>query len=413
MKSQYQMIESIISKTVRQRIFDVAQPGKIMNLITLEVNRILADILDGALKSEQSQMLGRAAYERCNDKSPCRNGYKDMHIHGLTGRLTLRKPVIRRGTLRYPLLTALKTAGKSIIDVLAACFWLKGTSTRNTADILRNVYGAKISAQSISMVTNNLEPAIRAWENRPIPEDIVYLYLDALYLPVRWRAIGEHSGFIEKNALLAALGLNSKGETHILGFLLGDRENLDTWEGLLNDLKKRGLNPSALKLVISDEHKAITGAVSKVLGTPHQYCIFHKLQNIRYRIASPDRKAFLADFKAIYWAVSKEESLKACGVLEARWRARYPKAVELSLANYDSFSMFMNEPKSRWKALRTSNRIERFNAELRRRLRPAGTMHSELELMKICWSVSEQAQASWSRRKAFRIQENISKEEAA
>ena len=412
MQSQFQMIESIISKTVRQKISDLAQPGRVMNLINQELNSIMTRVLDDALKAQQTEMLERQPYQR-KDSTIARNGYKCVSVPGLAGQMILHKPVVRKGTLKYPLLSAIKNAGKGFIDVLAGCFWLKGASTRNTADILKNAFGVRMSAQSISQITNHLEPAIKEWESQPIPADIIYLFLDALFLPVRWHAFEQQVGFVQKNALLAGLGVNAQGKTRVLGFLLGDRENLDTWESFLEDLKKRGLNPAQIKLVISDEHKAIVSAVAKSLGTPHQYCVFHKLRNIRYRLAAPDRKAFLADFKAIYWAKSKADALQASGILQGRWGKRYPKAVELTLANFENFTMFMNEPPERWRVLRTSNRIERFNEELRRRLKPAGTIHSELELRKICWSVSQQQDASWLRRCAFKADGKIMKEEVA
>lgn len=58
----------------------------------------------------------------------------------------------------------------------------------------------------------------------------------------------------------------------------------------------------------------------------------------------------------------------------------------------------MAEPPHLWTLLRTSNLIERFNRELRRRLRPAGAMQSELEISKLVWSVSQAQESRWRRR---------------
>ena len=55
---------------------------------------------------------------------------------------------------------------------------------------------------------------------------------------------------------------------------------------------------------------------------PHQLCVVHKMRNVRVRIAAKDQKAFLADFKKIFWADSKEEAYKAIGVLQATWRSQ-------------------------------------------------------------------------------------------
>lgn len=413
MKSRNQLIQSIISLKIRQQIHNCMEPGTVQNIVEDSFNKTFSHIMNEALRQEEAEILAREPYQRQSD-SVQRNGYKKCKIPGVYGPMTLKRPVVRKGTLVLPLLGVLKKAGKGLIATLASAFWLKGASTRNTAIILSETLGTKMSASDVSKITNALEPGLKEWENRPIPEGIVYLLLDALYLPVQWKkTLSLKEGFTAKQALLCGIGIDTQGEAHFLGHLLGDRESLESWEAYLGNLLTRGLNPSILRLVISDEHKAIIAAVQNKLNTPHQYCVFHKMKNIRLRIPSRDRKAYLEDFKDIFWADSRDEAVRAVGLLEGKWADRYPKAVELTLANLDNFLMFMNEPKERWKALRTSNRIERFNGELRRRLRPAGTIHSELELTKIIWSVSEAQERTWKTRKTFRVTKEGAANQAA
>lgn len=403
MKSRNQLIQSILSLKVRQQVQHYMEPGIIQNVLTDEFNKAFANIMNRALKEEASKALQREVYER-KENSIQRNGYKNTSIPGIAGSLVVKRPVIRKGTLQLPLLDALKRIGKGLVATLASAFWMKGTSTRNTAAILNETLGAKMSPSDISNITNALEPGLREWENRPISDDILYIFLDALYLPVHWRSTEALAkGFTAKQALLCGLGIDSAGITHYLGHLLGDRENQESWNAFLDNLLKRGLNPAHIHLAISDEHKAIIAAVQNKLGIPHQYCVFHKMQNVRTRIPGQDRKAFLEDFSTVFWAESRDKAVQATGFLQAKWSDRYPRIVELTLRNLENYLMFMNEPKERWKSLRTSNRIERFNAELRRRLRPAGTIHSELELTKIIWSVSNAQEKTWNSIRPFRL----------
>jgi len=131
------------------------------------------------------------------------------------------------------------------------------------------------------------------------------------------------------------------------------------------------------------------------------------MKNVQVRIPSKDKEDFMADFREIFWADSKDESLKAVGRLQAKWDERYPRIVEQVLANLEHFLIFMEEPEERWKNLRTSNRIERFNRELRARLNPAGTIHSELELSKIVWSVSSAQEEGWKHHRAFKPSKEV------
>jgi len=180
----------------------------------------------------------------------------------------------------------------------------------------------------------------------------------------------------------------------------------------IQDLLKRGLSVQALKLVISDEHKGLESAVARLLGVTHQLCIVHLLRNVKARVAAPNWKAMLADLHAIFWAKSREEAIRHLGALQARWQSRYPKAVEILTRRFDDHLHFFKEPEPLWTLLRSSNLIERFNRELRRRLRPAGAMQSELEVSKLVWAVSEAQQKRWNNRRVWRTRATSKKQEA-
>jgi len=200
-----------------------------------------------------------------------------------------------------------------------------------------------------------------------------------------------------------ALGVDAEGHRYFLGLFLGDRENKDSWEAFLKNLLDRGLQRDILRLVISDEHKAIESAVADLLGCPHQLCLVHKLRNLRARVSRSDWKAFLEDFKAIYWAKSIEQAHQAIGRFDERWRRVYPKAASIALDRFDAFTRFMAEPKYTWRSLRSSNQIERFNREIKRRTRPAGAMQSELEVSKLVYAVVERQVASWAKRRLWEV----------
>lgn len=383
-----QLIEKVAHRQVRNRVRLSLQPGTLNAIITQEVATVLTESLNAQLVIERDEALARAPYER-SEGSRLRNGFKPTRLMGLWGEMWLRRPVLRSGSLSLPLLDALKSGGKHLRDLLAVRFWLRGASTRAVAEELRGAIGARMSASTVSTLSNALEPVIRDWEKSPIPADIRYLFLDALYLPVR------RPGFTKDQALLLALGVDGKGHRHVLGYVLGDRESKDSWSSLIKELLARGLARESLRLVISDEHKGIESAVADLLGVAHQLCIVHLMRNVRARVAAPDRKEFLVDMHSTFWAASREKALLALGNLQGRWGARYPKAVELVTRRFDDHVRFFEEPENLWILLRSSNLIERFNREMRRRLDSAGAMHSELEVGKFVWSVSQAQQTRW------------------
>lgn len=385
-----QLIERAAHRQLRNRVRMTLQPGALNAIVASEISSAISEALNAQLAAERDQALARAPYERV-EGSPQRNGFKPMSLPGLWGRMTLRRPVLRLGSLRLPLLDALKAGGRRLRDVLAVRFWLRGASTSAVAEELRAAIGARMSKSTVSTLTNALEPVIRDWENAPIPTGIRYLFLDALYLPVR------RPGFTSEQALLLALGVDGDGRRHVLGFALGDRESKDSWAALIKDLLARGLERAALGLVISDEHKGIEAAVAELLAVPHQLCVVHLERNVKHKVASRDWKKVLEDFHRVFWAGSRNEAVRALGAFESRWGAAYPRAVALVTRRFDDHVRFFAEPERFWTLLRCTNLIERFNRELRRRLDPAGAMHSELEVGKLVWSVSQAQQGRWAR----------------
>jgi transposase-like protein len=394
MKSLTQSLQSYASKKVRNLIREAIQPGILQNIAEQEIHSILANAFNAQLISERDQILGRNPYER-RPGSSARNGFKETSVPGICGPMTLRRPVTRKGTLRLPFLSAIKQAGKELGNTLAMAFWLRGASTRAVAAEINATLGTKLHHSTVSKLTNAIEPQLREWENRPLPPGIVYLFIDALYLPVR------RPGFTSKQAILAALGIDEQRHCHFLGFHLGDRESEDSWSAFIRKLLTRGLVRDTLRLVISDEHKGIEAAISKCLAVPHQLCVIHKMRNVLHRVASPDKPLFLKDFKAIFWAPNRDTARQALGRLEARWGKAYPKAVELTLNRFEDFTRFFQEAPEFWTALRSTNLIERFNRELRRRLRSAGVMHSELDVTKLIWAVASAQEDRWAKRRLW------------
>ncbi len=406
MKSLAQSLQSFANKKARSLIQEAVQPGVLQNIVEQEIHSIIASAFNAQLISERDQILGRDPYER-RDGSVFRNGFKATTVPGICGPMILRRPVTRKGTLHLPFLAAIRQAGKQLGHTLAMVFWMRGASTRAVAEEINDTLGTKLQHSTVSQLTNAIEPQLREWESRPLPAGILYLFIDALYLPVR------RPGFTSKQAILAALGIDDNRRCHFLGFHLGDRESEDAWSSFIQNLLARGLVRDTLHLVISDEHKGIEAAVSKCLAVPHQLCIVHKMRNVMHRVAAPDKPLFLKDFKAIFWAPNREVARQALGRLEVRWGKAYPKAVQLTLNRFDDFARFFNESCEYWTVLRSTNLIERFNLELRRRLRAAGTMHSELEVTKLIWAVSSAQEQRWAKRRPWRSRQVQQLQEAA
>lgn len=398
MKSTNQILEQHMHHVVRSKVRSCSQPGTLLNIMDHEMQMFITDVLQKKLRDEQDELLQRGPYERNGDGRQ-RNGCKPVRFKGLFRSFRVRRPVLRGKTPPSPIISLFQSLGKALMITIASRFWLRGASTRAVAEEINHIAGTKLSSSDISHFSDSVLPDVQEWCNRSVPKNIAYLFVDAIYLPA------QKIEFTTDVALLGAIGMTPDGKRHVLGFLLGDRENTDSWSALLKDLLNRGLDRNTLRLVISDEHKAIVAAVEQTLGVTHQLCILHKMRNALVRVHGKHRKTFYADFKAAFWAETKDEALRALGRLEATWGRLYPKATAIACANPVAFLHFMDQPKPLWTILRSTNLIERFNRELRRRLNPAGAIHGENSLFKLVWSISIEQEKRWAKRSLRNVKE--------
>ena len=82
--------------------------------------------------------------------------------------------------------------------------------------------------------------------------------------------------------VLAAVGVDSDGNKHVLGVRQGASENGELTRALLEDLVERGLDPTRRRLFVVDGAKALRKAIDQVFGSQHpvQRCRNHKIRNV-------------------------------------------------------------------------------------------------------------------------------------
>ena len=90
----------------------------------------------------------------------------------------------------------------------------------------------------------------------------------------------------EDMTLVAAIGVDAKGEKHPLGLAEGATESAATVQALVENLIERGLDPAVPRLFIIDGSKALSKAIRRNFGrdTAIQRCQIHKARNIQERL---------------------------------------------------------------------------------------------------------------------------------
>jgi transposase-like protein len=195
------------------------------------------------MEEEVTTALMRRPYERSQGKVVgYRNGHRNRQVSCGAGVIEVPVPRVSdtEETFRSQLLGAWQRRSK-LLEETIPLLYVEGLSTRDFKRALKPLWGKSgLSRSSVSRANKALKEAFNNWRRRDLSlEDIIYLFLDGIYLGVRGRSR-------DKEAVLVAHGITREGKRVVLHLSLGGRESTESWKGVLNDLVERGLNEPLL-----------------------------------------------------------------------------------------------------------------------------------------------------------------------
>ena len=231
---------------------------------------------------------------------------------------------------------------------------MRGISTRQVGRVVATITGETVSAQTVSKLTRDLDEAVRQFHQARLSDDYLYLFLDGVSLRVR-RPTGR-----KRVQMLVAYGIRQDGSRHLLAFLRSQGEGQADWEGLLEDLYRRGLEGRALQLILTDGCPGLAAAIRTVYPRiRHQRCWVHKMRNILEKVRQRDHDAVKKDAQAIYSADSRAKAEAAFRDFRRRWKRDYRAMVKQLERDLPELLSFFSFPRHLWRKLRTTNIIER------------------------------------------------------
>lgn len=348
---------------------------------------MLEYMVQASLEAEMTAHLGAGPYERSGERRGYRNGYKPRIFTTAVGDLHLLVPQDRDGTFSPTLFARYQRSDKALVLALMEMY-LQGVSTRNVASITEKLCGRSFSPQLVSKLTAELDEKLRLWRERPIEGDHPYLMVDARYDKVR------SGGRVTSMGVLICMAVNAEGKRTILSVEVADTENAGTWSGLFRRLRDRGL--SGVRLVTSDNHKGIKAAVDRFFqGASWQRCQCHFVKNMLDMVGKADKAALHADLRSVFDA----QDLAAAGMrveeLLGRWTGRRPDLADaLEEGIVDCLAVFHFPPAHRVR-LRTTNALERFNQELKRRTRVVRIFPNRDSLLRLSSALASEQSEEW------------------
>ncbi len=324
------------------------------------IDRLLQTVFEGILKAEQKGFLGYGYGQNPKAKNK-RNGYrKSALLKGLNKMFRVNVPRDRLGIFK-PLFLELLTDQTEKITELSSKLYVKGLTTREISDIVYDIYGKNISRTTVTNITNELLLEIDNWLTKPLEEEYYAIYIDALRLPIRRDTVSKECFYI-------ALGLRKDLKREILGVYQLPEENHSSWDGILKDLKKRGLNKTLL--FITDELPLIEEAIyANYPDALLQRCIVHKKRNILDKVRNSNKKEIMSDFNNVLCLDNPVDTVK-CAVKRLddfinKWSKIYPSMRRMFVRKEEYFS-YIKMPFLMRRMVYTNNWIENLNSKIKR-----------------------------------------------
>jgi putative transposase len=355
----------------------------------------LQKLLEADSEQQMAEHLGLKWHERAageGGRIDYRNGFYEREYVTPLGRIRFRVSRTRLRSFLPRGMRALERRSPEVSEMIRQAF-LRGISTRGVGRVVSLLTEESVSAQTVSRLTRVLDEQVAKFHHAALGDDWCYLLLDGVWLKVR-RAFGP-----QKVLLLVAYGVRSDGRRELLAFVRAKSESQAAWEGLLNDLYRRGLQGRRLQLVITDGCPGLAAAIPAVYPRARQQrCWVHKMRNLCEAVRRTDHDAVKRDAQRIYQAASQAAARRAFEQFRFRWRAQYSPLVRRLEQDLPALLTFFEFPRHLWRKLRTTNAIERCFVEVRRRTRPMVVFCNVESVDRIIYAIFSRFNEDWKTR---------------
>jgi transposase-like protein len=325
------------------------------------LKNLLEEFLQKFLETEITQFLQAAPYERTEDRKGQRNGYKPRLLRTRVGTLNLLVPKDRDGRFQTCLFERYQRSEKALVLALQEMY-LQGVSTRKVTEITETLCGTEFSKSQVSTLCGKLDAELETWRNRPLSGEYPYLIVDAQYHKVR------QDSRVMPNGVLTVLGINREGYREVLAVECAHTENETTWATVFRELVDRGLQ--GVQLVISDDHKGLRNSIDRYFqGCQWQRCQVHYLRNLLKMVPKKLAKTLADQLRDLFNAPERETAHERIKQLVSLCSENLPEVAEFLENTADEVLACFNFPEEHRKRIRSTNGLERFHEEIRRRTR--------------------------------------------
>jgi transposase-like protein len=363
-------------RSARERGTALTGPGGLLQALTKTV-------IETALDEEMVDHLGYDKHDVAGrGTGNSRNGTRTKTV--LTencGPVEIEVPRDRAGSFD-PAIVKKWQRRSGEVDTIVLSLYAKGLTTGEISAHFEEIYGASVSKDTISRITDTVVAEMAEWSARPLEKVYAAIFVDAIYVKVR-------DGQVGNRPVYAAIGVDLAGHKDVLGLWAGNGggETAKFWMSVLAELKNRGV--ADVFFVVCDGLKGLPDSVEAIFPQATvQTCIIHLIRNT-FRYASKKYWGQIAgDLKPIYGASSPQAAWSAFEEFEEKWGKPYPAISRLWRDAWEQFTPFLDYDVEIRKVLCSTNAIESLNARFRRAVSVRGHFPTEQAAMKCLYLVT-------------------------
>ncbi len=338
------------------------------------------DVLEAGLEAEMSEHLGYDKHDPAGrDKGNSRNGTRVEKLLTDVGPVDIEVPRDRDSSFE-PQLVKKRQRRLSGVDEMVISLTAKGLTTGEVAAHMAEVYGAEVSKDTISRITDRVIGEMSEWQNRPLDRVYPVLFIDAMVVKIR-------DGQVTNRPVYSAIGVTVDGERDILGLWVGNGgEGAKFWLQVLTEIKNRGTQDVCI--VVCDGLKGLPESIENTWSLAIvQTCVLHLIRNT-FRFASKaDWDKIARELRPVYTAVSEHDAKERFGEFTETWGEKYPAIVRLWENAWTEFSPFLDYSPEIRKVIYSTNAVESLHARMRRATRARGHFPTEQAALKCLYLV--------------------------
>ena len=346
---------------------------------------LLENLLNAALEGEMDAHMDDE--ERSNGNR--RNGYNRKQVQTSLGEVTVQTPRDRDSRFEPEFIKKReRILAEGVADRIIGLYAL-GNSTREISDWMEENLGNRVSADTISSITDRVLPELQSWRTRPLDPVYPIVWMDAIHYKVM-----DDKNRPATRAIYNVLGVDRNGHKDLLGMYISKSEGANFWLSVLTDLQTRGVQD--ILIASTDNLNGFSDAINSVFPeTIVQSCIVHQIRNSVKYVASKYQKSFLKDLKLVYQAVNRETAEDELDNLELNWGEQYPLVIKSWRDNWHKLSAYFQYTDSIRRLIYTTNIVEGYHRQIRKVTKNKGVFTNDTALEKLVYLAYRNIRKKW------------------